>query len=107
MTLRVNEAMDRQDWQAAIKLRGPSFANNLKIYELLNAAEPPPNRKLRDLRVALMHIGASCCGMNATIRATARWLIAKGVRVFGIEDVCSDTLLDCVTTWNIFRAWTD
>lgn len=90
-TKKVAAAMAAQDWALAVELRGRSFERNLATYKLLTRIRPPrmtstENDLLRTFRLAIMHIGAPCCGMNAAVRSFTRNVISRGKVVLGIHE---------------------
>ena len=87
-TKAVGEAMSKRQWEEAVKLRGRSFERNLLTYKMLTRIRPP--RTLADPTVsgftlAVMHIGAPCCGINAAVRSFTRNAIYRGDVVLGIR----------------------
>ncbi|XP_066151243.1 ATP-dependent 6-phosphofructokinase isoform X2 [Euwallacea fornicatus] len=106
-TKAVAQAMADKEWDKAVQLRGKSFMRNLETYKLLTRLKPPKNafddqgrgkdekhtlQKLDSLwgsegyNMAVMHIGAPCCGMNAAVRSFVRNCIYRGDTVLGIHD---------------------
>ncbi|KAJ8959309.1 hypothetical protein NQ318_021995 [Aromia moschata] len=74
-TQAVAQAMAEKQWDKAVQLRGKSFMRNLETYKLLTRLKPP--KEAFDERghgkegyvMAVMHIGAPACGMNAAVRS--------------------------------------
>ncbi|XP_025832269.1 ATP-dependent 6-phosphofructokinase [Agrilus planipennis] len=98
-TKAVAQAMADKNWELAVELRGKSFKRNLETYKLLTRLRPPINltedkNKKQDTLwqssdgyiVAVMHIGAPACGMNAAVRSFVRNCIYRGDKVLGIHD---------------------
>ncbi|XP_076262866.1 ATP-dependent 6-phosphofructokinase isoform X2 [Rhynchophorus ferrugineus] len=104
-TKAVAQAMADKEWEKAVQLRGKSFMRNLETYKLLTRLKPPKSafdeqghgkgNKLekRDTlwgsegyTMAVMHIGAPACGMNAAVRSFVRNCIYRGDTVLGIHD---------------------
>lgn len=91
-TKKVAAAMAAKDWALAVKLRGRSFERNLSTYKLLTRIRPPKapenseNARRPSYRLAIMHIGAPCCGMNASVRSFTRNAISRGETVLGIHE---------------------
>lgn len=91
-TKKVAAAMSAKDWNLAVKLRGRSFERNLATYKLLTRIRPPRMASTESelnrssYRLAVMHIGAPCCGMNAAVRSFTRNVISRGEVVLGIHE---------------------
>lgn len=91
-TKAVAAAMAAKNWELAVKLRGRSFERNLETYKMLTRLKPPKEsfdaegRGIEGYRLAVMHIGAPACGMNAAVRSFVRNCIYRGDTVFGIHD---------------------
>ncbi|CAH1101013.1 unnamed protein product [Psylliodes chrysocephalus] len=99
-TKEVAKAMEEKKWDRAVELRGKSFQRNLETYKLLTRLKPPKEffteKGLRGEQdtvwgsegyvMAVMHIGAPCCGMNAAVRSFVRNCIYRGDTVLGIQD---------------------
>ncbi|XP_043200868.1 ATP-dependent 6-phosphofructokinase-like isoform X1 [Amphibalanus amphitrite] len=89
-TQAVAKAMEDKNWQLAVELRGRSFARNLETYKMLTRLKPPKEIKGKLVRgghtLAVMHVGAPCCGMNAAVRSFVRNGIYRGDTVLGIQD---------------------
>lgn len=80
--------MAEQSWSQAVKLRGRSFARNLETYKMLTRLKAPKHEgSVLGYKVAVMHIGAPCCGMNAAVRSFVRNIIFHGNnKVVAIHD---------------------
>nr|XP_018898104.1 PREDICTED: ATP-dependent 6-phosphofructokinase isoform X3 [Bemisia tabaci] len=100
-TKAVAKAMADKQWDLAVKLRGRSFARNLETYKMLTRLKPPRSAFDESGRglskqdtlwgqegytLAVMHIGAPACGMNAAVRSFVRNCIYRGDTVYGIHD---------------------
>uniref|UniRef100_A0A1B6DHL7 ATP-dependent 6-phosphofructokinase n=4 Tax=Clastoptera arizonana TaxID=38151 RepID=A0A1B6DHL7_9HEMI len=91
-TKAVAKAMADKQWELAVQLRGRSFARNLETYKMLTRLKPPKSafdeegRGMEGYTVAVMHIGAPACGMNAAVRSFVRNCIYRGDTVYGIHD---------------------
>ena len=76
----VTKAMNEKNWELAVMLRGKSFQRNLDTYRMLTRLKPP-EKEIKDVtgwNLAVMHIGAPCCGMNAAVRSFTRNCIYSG-----------------------------
>ncbi|KAI2809430.1 hypothetical protein BLOT_000579 [Blomia tropicalis] len=87
-TKSVAAAMHAKKWEEAVKLRGISFKRNLETYKMLTRIQPPKPEELNNerYRLAIMHCGAPCCGMNAAVRSFVRNIIYRGDIVLAIYD---------------------
>uniref|UniRef100_A0A240PMF4 ATP-dependent 6-phosphofructokinase n=1 Tax=Anopheles atroparvus TaxID=41427 RepID=A0A240PMF4_ANOAO len=91
-TKSVAKAMEDKNWELAVNLRGRSFARNLETYKMLTRLKPPKSafdeqgRGVGGYTMAVMHIGAPACGMNAAVRSFVRNCIYRGDTVMGIHD---------------------
>jgi 6-phosphofructokinase 1 len=82
--------MKEKRWEDAVKLRGRSFERNLETYKMLTRIRPPKSvsdeSNVGGYRLAVMHSGAPCCGMNAAVRSFVRNVIYRGDTVLGIHE---------------------
>lgn len=87
-TKAVAKCMADKEWQKAVQLRGKSFERNVQTYRMLTSVMPPKLDKPSSdgFRMAVMHVGAPCCGMNAAVRSFVRNCLNRGDVVFGIHD---------------------
>ena len=86
-TQAVARAMNEKKFELAVQLRGKSFQRNLSIYKLLRKAKAPqPSGAEAGVTLAIMHIGAPACGMNAAVHSFVRNSIYHGHIVYGIYD---------------------
>jgi 6-phosphofructokinase 1 len=91
-TQAVTKAMNEKQFELAVQLRGRSFARNLETYKMLTRLKPPreafdaQGHGLEGYTMAVMHIGAPACGMNAAVRSFTRNCIYRGDTVLGISD---------------------
>ncbi|CAG2253276.1 PFK [Mytilus edulis] len=92
-TKSVQEAMNKKNFQEAVRLRGKSFQNNLATYLRLSKLRPPkvmcdPTGQVcsSGKKLAVMNIGAPACGANAAVRSFVRFALTKGYTVLGIHD---------------------
>ncbi|XP_044757797.1 ATP-dependent 6-phosphofructokinase isoform X1 [Coccinella septempunctata] len=85
-TKAVAEAMKQKDWTKAIELRGRSFSRNLETYKLLTRLKPTLDENVKPVTVAVMHVGAPACGMNAAVRSFVRNIAWHAGTVLGIQN---------------------
>ncbi|CAH2238266.1 jg11543 [Pararge aegeria aegeria] len=91
-TKAVAQAMADKNWDLAVQLRGRSFARNLETYKMLTRLKPPKEafdesgKPVEGLTLAVMHVGAPACGMNAAVRSFVRNCIYRGDTILGIHD---------------------
>ena len=95
-TKAVTEAMANKDWKLAVELRGKGFMRNLDTYRMLSKNKPKSSQEGSDpvrsdpvlngggRNLAVMNVGAPCCGANAAIRSFVRTCISGGHNAFGI-----------------------
>ncbi|XP_056630416.1 ATP-dependent 6-phosphofructokinase isoform X1 [Diorhabda sublineata] len=123
-TKAVAKAMEEKKWDLAVELRGKSFQRNLDTYKLLTRLKPPkeiyegkektPLKKQQDTLwgsegyvMAVIHIGAPACGMNAAVRSFVRNCIYRGDTVIGIHDGLEGLLAGHVKkmAWSDVTGW--
>ncbi|KAL5013131.1 hypothetical protein ScPMuIL_007401 [Solemya velum] len=114
-TQNVKSAMDKKDFEEAVRLRGKSFQNNLFTYRKLSKLRPPANICdptgticVTGKKLAVMNIGAPACGMNAAVRSFVRMALTKGYTVLGIHDSFDGLLYGNVKpmSWTEVTGWT-
>uniref|UniRef100_A0A0B7B2I4 6-phosphofructokinase n=1 Tax=Arion vulgaris TaxID=1028688 RepID=A0A0B7B2I4_9EUPU len=120
-TKEVQVAMDKRNFDEAVRLRGKSFQNNLNTYRLLSKLRPPSSHVTpashddksvlkttgTQRNLAVMNIGAPACGMNAAVRSFVRIGLTKGFRVVGIQDSFDGLLKNEVKSmaWSQVQGW--
>jgi len=78
-TQAVAKAMAAKDWDLAVTLRGGSYARSLETYKMLSRLKPPKGINTDGgYRLAIICVGAPCCGMNAAVRSFVRNAICSG-----------------------------
>jgi len=78
-TQAVAKAMAAKDWDLAVTLRGGSYVRNLETYQMLSRLKPPKDIVTDGgYRLAIINVGAPCCGMNAAVRSFVRNCICSG-----------------------------
>lgn len=105
--------MANKDWTKAVQLRGRSFERNLQTYKMLTRLKPPRSatdalgKGVEGYRLAVMHIGAPCCGMNAAVRSFVRTCLYRGDTVYVIHDGIDGLLEGNVHTvsWHDVAGW--
>ncbi|XP_021953997.1 ATP-dependent 6-phosphofructokinase isoform X1 [Folsomia candida] len=96
-TQEVAKAMADKQWEKAVQLRGRSFQRNLETFKMLTRLRPPKGvldaeghgvgqLNKGGFTLAVMHVGAPCCGMNSAVRSFVRNCIYRGDTVLGIHD---------------------
>ncbi|XP_036418312.1 ATP-dependent 6-phosphofructokinase, platelet type [Colossoma macropomum] len=86
MTQEVQRAMDKKNFEEAVKLRGRSFENNLNTYKLLSYRKPDSEVPKSPFNVAVLNVGAPAAGMNAAVRSAVRVGITEGHTMFAVHD---------------------
>ncbi|CAH1972538.1 unnamed protein product [Acanthoscelides obtectus] len=124
-TKAVAQAMADKQWEKAVSLRGKSFMRNLETYKLLTRLKPPKDafdaeghgksHSLSSISVpsgegyvlAVMHIGAPACGMNAAVRSFVRNCIYRGDTVLGIQDGIEGLIAGSIKnlSWSDVTGW--
>jgi len=86
-TQAVAKAMAERNFDEAVKMRGRSFARNLETYKMLTRLKPPTVKEGEGgYNLAVVHVGAPACGMNAAVRSFVRNCIYRGDNVYGVHD---------------------
>jgi 6-phosphofructokinase 1 len=86
-TQQVAQVIEDQDYEAALGLRGGSFAESYRTFRTIMRSQPhPPEAGERRLRLALMHAGGPSPGMNSVVRAAVRLGMDKGHLLLGIRN---------------------
>lgn len=84
-TSAVARRIDAQDYDAAMALRGGSFAESTRILRTLHQAHPrPPSAGSPAFRFAVLHAGGLAPGMNTAVRVAVRLGIDGGHTMLGI-----------------------
>lgn len=86
-THAVAKAIEAQDYETAMNLRGSSFRESFDtLRTLLRALPHPPQPGQKRLRLAVMHSGALAPGMNAAVRAAVRIGMDLGHTLLGVHN---------------------
>jgi len=126
-TQAVARAMAEKNFDEAVKMRGRSFARNLETYKMLTRLKPPTcaqgEKPIPGLRrqntvwngdqvpggynLAVIHVGAPACGMNAAVRSFVRNCIYRGDNVYGIHDGIEGLVEGNIQqmTWSEVTGW--
>jgi hypothetical protein len=64
-TKEVTRAMENKDWDLAVQLRGRSFMRNLETFKSLSKNIPKNVDTSNGRNLAVINVGAPCCGVNA------------------------------------------
>lgn len=84
-TREVPKLIEAGDFEAAMTLRGPSFASSARIHkELVSTDRTTPQPGSR--RIAIMHAGGLAPGMNTALRAAVRLGISRGYTMLGVAN---------------------
>ncbi len=82
----INAAIQSQDFDKAMELRGPFFQSSFKILRTLVRAVPhPPKPGQKQLRIAIVNAGGPAPGMNAAVRAAVRLSLDQGHIPVGVK----------------------
>jgi len=106
-TQAVTKAMNQKNWELAVQLRGKSFQRNLEIYRMLTRLKPPLLADRPGWNLAVMHVGAPCCGVNAAVRSFTRNCIYSGNNPLGIHNGVDGLIAGEVKPigWSEVRGW--
>ena len=86
-TQAVAKAMANKDWDKAVELRGKSFQSNLATYRMLSKhhsslqASGAIPKEGPFYNLAVMCVGAPCCGMNAAV-VSLNMVCVQGVLIY-------------------------
>ena len=84
-TKECTEAQENKNWDLAVQLRGKGFIRNLETYRMLSKNKPKNIGLGNNGRnLAVMNVGAPCCGINAAVRSFVRTCISGGHKALGI-----------------------
>ncbi|KAG0000121.1 6-phosphofructokinase, alpha subunit, partial [Entomortierella chlamydospora] len=87
LTGDVAKAIGRRDFEGAMELRDPSFIENFKHFLAISSSNPSDtNDNTQSLRIGIINVGAPAGGMNAAVRAAARYSFNNGHKVFAISN---------------------
>ncbi|KAK7033127.1 ATP-dependent 6-phosphofructokinase [Favolaschia claudopus] len=79
MTKEVSTAIEKKDFEKAMRLRDPEFRESLEGFvttsTLSTDKQLPASKRMR---IAIMHMGAPAGGMNAATRAAVRYCLSRG-----------------------------
>ncbi|KAI3385035.1 hypothetical protein SNEBB_005683 [Seison nebaliae] len=107
-TQSIGKAMDEQNFEKAISLRGASFVRNLRVYRQLNKIVPKMEKETHAYNFLVINIGAPACGVNSAIRAFARIGIANGDHIYaahnGLEGLIDENVKEL--DWASVSSWT-
>jgi len=85
-TQAVTKAMADRNWDLAVKLRGRIFSSHLDTYRMLTRFKPPEKKTGGGWNLAVMHVGAPACGMNAAVRSFTKNCYYAGHTPIGIHN---------------------
>ncbi|KAF4550962.1 ATP-dependent 6-phosphofructokinase [Elsinoe fawcettii] len=80
LTHQVAEAIERKDFETAMRLRDAEFAEYYAAYNITTATDKvdmrlPENKRKR---IGIIHVGAPAGGMNAATRAVVAYCLTRG-----------------------------
>ena len=86
-TKAVASAMRDKDFEKVLQLRDPDFISSYEMLHSLNLESAELfNRAKKDVRFAVVHVGAPAGGMNAATRAIVHYSMVKQYEIYGIFD---------------------
>jgi 6-phosphofructokinase 1 len=79
-TQEVAKAIERKDFDTAMRLRDAEFAEYYKSYQITTSTDQPKLKlpEEKRMRVGIIHVGAPAGGMNAATRAVVAYCLARG-----------------------------
>jgi len=79
-TQEVAKAIERKDFDMAMRLRDAEFAEYYKSYQITTSTDQPKLKlpEEKRMRVGIIHVGAPAGGMNAATRAVVAYCLARG-----------------------------
>ena len=79
-TQEVAKAIERKDFDMAMRLRDAEFADYHKSFQITTSTDQPKLKlpEEKRLRVGIIHVGAPAGGMNAATRAVVAYCLARG-----------------------------
>jgi 6-phosphofructokinase 1 len=88
LTGSVAEAIKAKNFSKAINLRDTEFHEHLTNFNAINEAdtERPLNPAQKQLRMAIITVGAPAGGMNSAVRAAACYCFSRGHKPFAIHN---------------------
>jgi len=86
-TRSVAGAIEDQDYERAMEIRGGSFRDSFRLIRTLVRAQPHEAQPgHRPLRLAIMHAGGPSPGMNTAVRVAVRVALDLGHTVLGVHN---------------------
>jgi 6-phosphofructokinase 1 len=108
-TREVAAAIDTNDSNEALRLRGGSFSDNIDTLQtLLRSLPNPPSTDQRRLRLAILSSGGPAPGMNTATRAAVRLGLDEGHQMLGVRGGFRGLIDGDVVElgWMSVRGWT-
>ena len=108
-TRAVAAAIEANDTNEALRLRGGSFSDNLDTFQtLLRALPNPPSPGQKRLRLAVLFSGGPAPGMNTAARAAIRLGLDEGHEMLGVHGGFRGLIEGNIEElgWMSVRGWT-
>ncbi len=108
-TRAVAAAIEANDANEALRLRGGSFSDNLDTFQtLLRSLPNPPSPDQKRLRLAVLFSGGPAPGMNTAARAAIRLGLDEGHEMLGVHSGFQGLIDGKVEElgWMSVRGWT-
>ncbi|KAG6872674.1 hypothetical protein C0995_007783 [Termitomyces sp. Mi166 len=108
MTRAVAQAVNEKNFEKAVSLRDPDFAERLDGFLATSVLVKEPDQpEQKRLRVAIMHMGAPAGGMNAATRAAVRYCVRQGHTPLAVQNGFRGLLDDNITelSWLGVDSW--
>jgi 6-phosphofructokinase 1 len=85
-TQSVAKLLDAQEYDKAMEMRGGSFREAFRTFQIMIRSEPTPRPAgQKPLRLAILNAGAPAPGMNSAVRAAVRIGLDRGHTMLGVK----------------------
>ena len=105
---RIGEVIEKQDYRAAMEMRGAGFSETVATLDMMIRALPQPAKQgQRRLRLAVLNAGGPSPGMNTAVRVAVRFGLDGGHTVLGIRNGFPGLIDDTVDElgWMSVKGW--
>ncbi|ORE10195.1 6-phosphofructokinase [Rhizopus microsporus var. microsporus] len=111
LTHEVAEAISRKDFAHAMALRDPQFAEEYEAYNATTILDDNSMGlpKHRQMRIAVVHVGAPAGGMNAATRTAVRYCLNRGHTPIAVSNGFAGLARGSMKemSWMSVDGWTD
>ena len=105
---RIGEVIEKQDYLAAMEMRGAGFSETVATLDMMIRALPRPAKPgQRRLRLAVLNAGGPSPGMNTAVRVAVRFGLDGGHTVLGIRNGFPGLINDTIDElgWMSVKGW--